>query len=130
MIARRRLALLAPFAIAALSMASARAAAPRFTSEALAQAKQAGKPILVEVSAPWCPACRAQKAVLAELATQDRFKAFVTLDIDFDTQKDALRAMGATSQSTLIVFKGDREVGRVVGVTRRDEIEALLARAL
>lgn len=130
MITRRRIALLAVLCATAFAAIPAWSAATRFTADAFAQAKKVGKPILVEVSAPWCPTCRAQKAVLGELEKQARFRNFVKLEIDFDSQKDALRALGATMQSTLIVFKGDKEVGRVVGETKREAIEALLAKAL
>ena len=41
-------------------------------------------------------------------------------DIDFDTQKDAVRAFGARMQSTLIVFKGGVEVGRASDLDHLD----------
>ena len=46
--------------------------------------------------------------------------------IDFDTQKDDVRALKATSQSTLIAFKGETETGASVGDTNRTSIAALL----
>ena len=105
-------------------------AATKFTAAALADAQKMGKPILVEVSAPWCPVCKAQKVVLGNLDKQDRFKQFIKLEVDFDTQKDALKALGATMQSTLIVYKGAKEMGRLVGDSKKESIEALLAKAL
>ena len=117
--------------------APATAAAPqgglanvKFTPDALAEAQKAGKPILVEISAPWCPVCKAQKVVLGALAKDAKFKDFVKLEIDFDSQKTDVRNLKGTRQSTLIVFKGDKEVARGVGDTSRDAIEALLAKAL
>ncbi len=50
--------------------------------------------------------------------------------IDFDTQKDAVRALKATSQSTLIAYKGETETGRTVGDTNPASIAALLDSAL
>lgn len=52
------------------------------------------------------------------------------LSVDFDTQKDALRRLGARQQSTIIAFNGTQERGRVVGVTNGEEIRALIRRAL
>lgn len=106
------------------------AAGTRFSPADLTAAQDAGKPILVEVSAPWCPTCRAQKAVFSELDKDDRFKAFVKLEVDFDSQKQELKQLNARQQSTLIVYKGKDEVGRLVGETRREAIEALLLKAL
>ena len=127
MISRRIILSAAAFAALALP---ALAASTKYSADGLAAAQKTGKPILVEVSAPWCPTCKAQKVVLGELEKQDRFKSFMKLEVDFDTQKDALKSLRATMQSTLVVFKGDKEVGRLVGETKKESIEALLAKAL
>ena len=102
----------------------------KFSAGALAEAQKAGKPVLVEITAPWCPTCKVQKPILDRLLSSDKFKSFVTLDMDFDSQKDDLKALKAQMQSTLIVFKGDKEVGRSAGDTNAATIEALLAKAL
>lgn len=128
MLTRRTLAAFAlsiPVAIALPALA-----ATKFTPAGLADAQKLGKPILVEVSAPWCPTCKAQKAVLSSLEKQPRFANYIKLEVDFDTQKDALKALGATMQSTLIVYKGQKEMGRLVGDSKQESIEALLAKAL
>lgn len=119
------LALAAPLAAALPAIA-----ASKYSPAVLAEAQKSGKPILVEVTAPWCPTCKAQKAVLNELDKQARFKDFVKIEVDFDTQKDALKSLKATMQSTLIVYKGDKEMGRLAGETNKGAIEALLAKAL
>ena len=41
-----------------------------------------------------------------------------------------MRSFGAQSRSTLIVFKGKKEVGRLVGDTKETSIKALMAKAL
>ncbi|QCK85731.1 thioredoxin family protein [Phreatobacter aquaticus] len=111
--------------------AAAWAAGPiAFTPSAFQAAKASGQPILIEVTAPWCPTCRAQKPILSELTAQPRFAAMRVLTVDFDSQKDVLRSLNVQMQSTLIVFKGDREVGRSSGDTNRASIEALLAKTL
>ncbi|MDP3255154.1 MAG: thioredoxin family protein [Bosea sp. (in: a-proteobacteria)] len=101
-----------------------------FSQAAFDAAMKAGKPVLIDVSAPWCPTCKAQAPILSELAKQPRFKNLVVFNLDFDSQKDALRSLKALQQSTLIVFKGGTEMGRSVGDTNKASIEALLARAI
>ena len=101
-----------------------------FSASGFEKARASGKPVLVEVTAPWCPVCKAQKPILAELKGQARFKDIATYTVDFDGQKDALRVLGVQKQSTLIVYKGGREVGRFTGETSKPAIEALLAKAL
>lgn len=101
-----------------------------FTQAAFDAAKAAGKPVLVEVSAPWCPTCKAQKPILAELKAMPKFKDLVILEVDFDRQKDVLRGLKVQTQSTLVVFKGDKEVGRSTGDTKKESIEALIAKSV
>lgn len=127
---RRRM--LAGLAFAAgLALVPAMAAEPiAFSSDAFETAKSSGKSVLVEVTAPWCPTCKAQKPILSELRAQPKFKDVVVFSVDFDSQKDALRVLNAQRQSTLIAFKGTREVGRSVGDTNKASIEALVAKSL
>ncbi len=101
-----------------------------FSPAAFEAAKKAGKPILVDVSATWCTTCKAQALVLGKLFSEPRFKDLQVFEVDFDSQKDAMRMVGAQDRSTLIVFKGGREVGRSVFDTSKPSIEMLLAESL
>lgn len=122
----------APLALATLPISSAAQAleTKAFTPAAFEAAKKAGLPILVEVSAPWCPVCKVQKPILSELKAQPRFGKLAIFEVDFDSQKDALKMLGVQKQSTLISYKGDREVGRSTGVTDRAAIETQLNKAI
>ena len=122
----------AAFGFAALPMANLARSAERakFTPAAFEAAKKAGLPILVEVTAPWCSVCRAQKPILSDLARQPKFAKLVILEVDFDSQKDVLKSLKVQSQSTLISYKGDNEVGRSTGVTNKGTIEAQLAKSI
>jgi thioredoxin 1 len=97
-----------------------------YNAKAFAAAQAAGKPILVEIHASWCPTCKAQLPILGELEKQDKFKGLMIFRVDFDSQKDAVRAFGARVQSTLITFKGTKETGRSVGDTNAASIASLL----
>lgn len=131
MLSRRALLAMATALPAALSLtATSASAGEKFTLQALEAAQKAGKSILVEVAAPWCPTCKAQQPIIEWLEKDAKFKDFVFLKLDFDSQKDELRKLNARNQSTLIVFKGTNEVGRSVGDTNPDSIEALLAKAI
>ena len=101
-----------------------------FDATAFAAAKKEGKSILVDIFAAWCPTCRAQNPILVKLTREPKFNDLVVFKVDFDTQKDDVRALKAQSQSTLIVFKGETEKGRTVGDTNPLSIEELLDSAL
>ncbi len=117
------------FALGATLPASAEDWKP-FDADSFAQAQKDGKSILIDVFAVWCPVCRAQNPILVKLTREPKYKDLVAFKLDFDTQKDALRALNAQNQSTLIVFKGETETGRSVGDTDQDSIAALLDKAL
>lgn len=124
----RRSFLIVLTAFSSLASASAALAADQmaYTQQAFDAAQKAGKPILVEITAPWCPTCKAQKQVLGQLLPMAEHADLAVFEVDFDTQKDIVRALGAQMQSTLITFKGTKEVGRLVGETQIDPIKQLL----
>lgn len=101
-----------------------------FTAAAFEAAQASGKPILIDVSAPWCPTCKAQAPILAKLMGNPRFKGVVAFNVDYDSQKDVLKRFNVQRQSTLIVFKGKQEAGRSVADTNAASIEALLAKGI
>lgn len=123
------MALVAAAAPGLLSPAVA-ASKTAFTQAAFDSAKSAGGPVLVDVTASWCPTCKAQAPLLAELAAEPRFKDLRVFELNFDAHKDALRALGVRMQSTLIVYKDGQEVGRSVGETKKDAIASLLEKAI
>jgi thioredoxin 1 len=104
--------------------------APAFSAKAFTDAQKTGKPILVAIHASWCPTCKAQAPILGALRADPKFKNLSYFVIDFDSQKDLVKQFGARMQSTLIAFKGDKEVGRSVGDTDRTSIAALLNKTL
>lgn len=115
-----------------LTLASVAFAADKkpFTAAAFEAARADGKPILIDVSASWCPVCKAQAPILSKLIGDPRFKNVVAFNVDYDSQKDVLRKFNVQRQSTLIVFKGKQESGRSVADTNAASIEALLAKGL
>jgi len=129
----RRLMLTGLTTLAALSMmpVAARAAERQpFTDAAFDAAQAAGRPVLVDVAAPWCPTCRAQKPHIDAMAADPRMKEAIFFAVDFDSQKDVLRRLNVRSQSTLIAFKGRQERARATGITDPVQIRDLLLQAL
>ena len=115
--------------IATVGTAAAAEARP-FESAAFTAATADGRSVLIEVTAPWCPTCKAQKPILSELLATPQFRDVVVFEVDFDSRKDVLRSFDVRQQSTLITFKGTRETGRTTGDTSRAGIAALLAGAI
>jgi thiol-disulfide isomerase/thioredoxin len=114
-------------ALLAGSSLTAQAGQP-FDTSAFQQAQAAGKPILVDVTAPWCPTCKVQRPIVQEI--EKSTPNLVVYEVDFDSAKDVLKRFRVQSQSTLIVFKGASEVGRSTGDTNPASIKALVAKGL
>ena len=114
--------------LAAAFMHSAQAApAQPFDDAAFRKAQQEGRTIMVEVHADWCSACAKQKPILESLGKEPAFYKVVRFKVDFDKPGTALKALRVTSQATLVLFKGDKEVARSTFDTNPDSIRAMLA---
>lgn len=98
-----------------------------FDAKSFQASQAAGKSILVEVTAPWCPTCKRQRPIVDQIR-KDR-PNLVVFEVDFDTGKDALKQLRVQNQSTLVVFRGASEVGRSTGDTDARSIGALVAKA-
>ncbi|HTT07279.1 MAG TPA: thioredoxin family protein [Gammaproteobacteria bacterium] len=114
----------------AFGMGLARAETPQpYTDGAFEKLNAAGAPIIVFVHADWCPVCHVQKPIVDGFAGSKPYGGVNVLVVDFDKQKDVLRKFDVDRQSTLIAYRGGREVGRQVGITQKDLIEILFQRA-
>ena len=92
--------------------------------------RSAGGPVAVVFHADWCPTCRAQAPVLKELADTPALKSLTLYVANFDTEKALKRSLHITQQSTIVVFKGGKEIARSTGDTQRDRLDALLKQAV
>jgi len=101
-----------------------------FTQPVFDRLQQQGASILVSIHADWCPTCRAQDPIIKKLLEKSDFKTVHALRVDFDQQKDIVKEFKAIKQSTLIVFKGGKEIDRSLGETDEQAIEVLLKKAL
>lgn len=67
---------------------------------------------------------------MAKLSKQKAYAGITHFRVNYDTQKDVMKQFGARDRSTLIMFKGAKEVGRVVWQTEELIIEELLEKGL
>lgn len=112
----------------------ARADALDYTPGLVDQRLAAGETLFLDFKASWCSTCAAQaraiNALKAEVPAYARAITFI--DVDWDAYKDDPLAatLNIPRRSTLVVLKGDAELGRIVAGTGRAEIKALMDTAL
>ncbi len=128
----RRTLLLASAASLALAPTASRAEMEKlFYTPGLAEKDMAdGKVILLDFWASWCSTCRAQVRVMdalrAENPAYDKAIRFITVDWDAYGDGELAQKLQIPRRSTLVLLKGEKELGRTVAGTSKDEIKALL----
>lgn len=99
-----------------------------YTPATFAELQQTGQPVALHFHADWCPTCRAQTQVFNGWRG-DAAVPGTLLVVNYDTERELKRKMGVRTQSTVIVFKGTRETGRLAGDTEAAALRAVLATA-
>ena len=89
-----------------------------------------GKPILVEISANWCPNCRAQRPIVDKIFSESKYSNIARFRVDFDINQNAVEEFNVRFLSTLVLFKGKAEVARSVGELDEAKIRLMLNKAL
>ena len=111
-----------------------RAETVTYTPGVVSQALDAGKTVFVDFHATWCSTCKAQERVmnLLKSGNPDYEKHVTFVVVDWDTYKDGMLAaeLKIPRRSTLVVLKGDKELGRIVAGTARAQIKGLMDTAL
>jgi thioredoxin 1 len=117
----------------ALPVATAQAAAI-YTPDLLQAELAAGKTVFLDFKATWCSTCAAQERVINALLKENPAYStqisFITVDWDQWGEGDLVQQLKIPRRSTLVVLKGNKELGRIVAGTAKDDIKALMDLAL
>jgi thioredoxin 1 len=101
-----------------------------FDAVAFHAAQDAGKTVVLEVTAKWCGSCQRQRPVVAKLLESPEFSTLTVFDADYDLHKNELLRINALQLTTLIIYRGKTEMQRSSGETRPEILEAFLRKAI
>jgi thioredoxin 1 len=86
-------------------------------------------PVLVDFTADWCPPCKQLAPVLEELSAEYgsalRFTA-----VDTDAEPDLSAQYGVQNMPTMVIFRGGKEVHRLIGYMPKAKLKSQIDRAL
>ena len=131
---KRRTFLAATASFVMLPMAANASAFVDYTPGAIQAALGAGKTVFVDYSATWCSTCRRQERVINALRADDPAYdgAMMFVKVDWDTYKnhEVTTSRGIPRRSTLLVLRGEDELGRIVAGTSESQIKELMDKGL
>lgn len=96
----------------------------------IADALKAGKTVFVDYSATWCSTCKVQERKINQLRAEnpayDEAMTFVLVDWDQWRTEPVTTSRNIPRRSTLLVLKGNEELGRIVAGTSTTQIKDLM----
>tara|TARA_Y100001949_G_C15825320_1_gene259617 strand:+ start:273 stop:644 length:372 start_codon:yes stop_codon:yes gene_type:complete len=99
-----------------------------FTEEVFENAKTSGKTIVINSYEVWCGTCSKQTKILNQ--AEKEFKDIVFLSYEQSKNKDIAKKLGIKFWTTIVVYKGDNEVSRIVGQTDKVAIYSAIEKGI
>lgn len=84
---------------------------------------------LVDVFATWCPTCKKQSNIIDQYFSENPDSKIKVLVVDYDDQKEWVTHFRAPRQSTLLLYKGEKQLWFSVAETSKDKIFTQLKQA-
>ena len=95
-----------------------------FTYERFEKAQQEGKTIVINAWNEWCTTCAAQSKIFAD-AVND-FKDVEFLFYEQIKHKDIAKELNIKFWTTIVVYKGQKEITREIGLNKKEDIYKII----
>lgn len=105
-----------------------------YSPEAVAAELAAGKTVVLDFTADWCPSCQTQGRQISALRDENPgyADALSFFAVDWDTYKssDLAATYGVTSRGSIVVLQGDKVVTQTATHSNKAELKAIFDAAL
>ena len=99
-----------------------------FNNEIFQKAQLEGKTVVINSWNETCTTCKAQIKILDQ--AEKEFKDVVFLSYEQSKNKDIAKKLGIKFWTTIVVYKGNDEVVRIVGQTDKETIYSAIKRGI
>lgn len=104
------------------------APAKPFSLQSFQEVSKGNGTVVVGFHSPSCGSCKVQKPNLEALLKEDEFAAVQGFLADFEESESFRKSLErpVRGPSTIVIFKNGKELSRIQGVTRKEELRALI----
>ena len=99
-----------------------------FSEEIFKNAKASGKTVVVNSYEVWCGTCSKQTKILDQ--AEKEFTNIVFLSYEQSKNKGIAQKLGIKFWTTIVVYKGNDEVARIVGQTDKETIYSAIQKGI
>ena len=99
-----------------------------FSIKELEKAKNSGKTIVVNSYEVWCATCSKQTKILDQ--AEKEFNDVIFLSYEQSKNKDIANKLKIKHWTTIVVYKGNNEVSRIIGQTKKEIIYSAIKKGI
>ena len=99
-----------------------------FSTEIFEKAKDSGKTVVINSYEVWCGTCSEQTKILDQ--AEKEFKDIVFLSYEQSKNKEIAQKLNIKYWTTIVVYKGNKEVARIVGQTDKNTIYSAIQKGI
>ena len=99
-----------------------------FSIEIFEEAKVSGKTIVINSYEVWCGTCGKQTKILDQ--AEKEFNDIIFLSYEQSKNKNIAKKLGIKFWTTIVIYKGDNEVARIVGQTNKKIIYSAIKKGV
>ena len=99
-----------------------------FSIETLEKAKTTGKTIVINSYEVWCGTCSKQTKILNQ--AKKEFSDVIFLSYEQSKNKDIAKKLNIKHWTTIVVYKGNNEIYRIIGQTKKEKIYSAIKKGI